>query len=82
LLTAHRGREATVSDGIAGRQVVGIDLHLYRSVIGRIDELGNELGWVRIENDPKALVAECRKAGRGAPVAIEATYGWVRSEGA
>jgi len=49
---------------------------LYRSVIGRIDELGNELGWVRIENDPKALVAECRKAGRGVPVAIEATYGW------
>ena len=65
-----------MSDGIAGRQVVGIDLHLYRSVIGRIDELGNELGWVRIENDPTALVAECRKAGRGAPVTIEATYGW------
>jgi len=65
-----------VSDGIAGGQVVGIDLHLHRSVIGRIDELGNELGWVRIENDPKALVAECRKAGRGAPVVIEATYGW------
>ena len=42
-----------MSDGIAGRQVVGIDLHLYRSVIGRIDEVGNELGWVRIENDPK-----------------------------
>jgi hypothetical protein len=71
-----------VSDGIAGRQVVGIDLHLYRSVIGRIDELGNELGWIRIENDPKALVTECRKAGRGAPVVIEATYGWVRREGA
>jgi transposase len=65
-----------VGDGIAESQVVGIDLHLYRSVIGRIDELGNELGWVRIENDPKALVAECRKAGRGAPVVIEATYGW------
>ena len=82
MLTAHRGREATVSDGIAGGQVVGIDLHLYRSVIGRIDEVGNELGWVRIETDPKVLVAECRKAGRGAPVVIEATYGWVRSEGA
>jgi hypothetical protein len=82
LLTAYRGRVSTVSDGIAGGQVVGIDLHLYRSVIGRIDELGNELGWVRIDNDPKALVAECRKAGRGVPVVIEATYGWVRSEGA
>ncbi len=65
-----------MSDGIAGRQVVGIDLHLHRSVIGRIDEQGNELGWERIDNDPSALVAECRKAGRGAPVTIEATYGW------
>jgi len=65
-----------VGDGIAGRQVVGIDLHLHRSVIARLDEAGHELGWVRIDNDPKTLVAECRKAGRGAPVAIEATYGW------
>jgi transposase len=65
-----------MSDGIAGKQFVGIDLHLHRSVIARIDNEGNELGWVRIDNDPKALVAETRKAGRGAPVAIEATYGW------
>jgi len=65
-----------VSDGTAGGQVVGIDLHLHRSVIARIDGQGTELGWVRIDNDPKALVAECRKAGRGAAVAIEATYGW------
>lgn len=65
-----------MSDGIAGGQVVGIDLHLHRSVICRIDDHGEELGWVRIDNDPKALVAECRKAGRGAAVAIEATYGW------
>ena len=76
MLTAHRGREATVSDGTAGGQAVGIDLHLHRSVIARIDDHGNELGWVRIDNDPKALRAECRKAGRGVPVAIEATYGW------
>jgi len=33
-----------VSDGTAGRQVVGIDLHLHRSVIARIDDQGNELG--------------------------------------
>lgn len=45
-------------------------------MICRIDDHGEELGWVRIDNDPKALVAECRKAGRGAAVAIEATYGW------
>jgi transposase len=65
-----------VSDGIAAGQVVGIDLHLRRSVIARIDDHGDELGWVRIDNDPAALRTECRKAGRGVPVAIEATYGW------
>jgi hypothetical protein len=48
---AHRGREASVSDGSAGGQVVGIDLHLHRSVIARIDGRGNEFGWVRIDND-------------------------------
>jgi hypothetical protein len=42
-----------VSDGIAGSRVVGIDLRLHRSVTGRIDELGNELGWVGIDKDPK-----------------------------
>jgi hypothetical protein len=73
----HGGREATVSDGIAGGQVVGIDLHLHRSVIARIDAQGAELGWVRIDNDPKVLVREvCKAGGRGCPVAIEATYGW------
>ena len=66
-----------MSDGIAvGRQFVGVDLHLHRSVIAIIDEQGNECGWVRIDNDPKALVREVRKAGRGCSVAIEATYGW------
>jgi transposase len=61
---------------ISGRRVVGVDLHLHRSVIAVIDADGVEQGWVRIDNDPKVLVRECRKAGRGAPVAIEATYGW------
>jgi transposase len=56
--------------------VVGVDLHLHRSVIAVIDADGHEQGWTRIENDPKVLVRECGKAGRGAPVAIEATYGW------
>jgi transposase len=66
-----------VNDGISvGRRFVGVDLHLHRSVIAGLDEVGEQLGWVRIDNDPKALVAECRKVGRGVPVAIEATYGW------
>src|SRR4051794_15040086 len=31
---------------------------------------------VQIDNDPKALVKAVRAAGRGAQVAVEATYGW------
>jgi hypothetical protein len=37
MLTAHRGREATGSDGIVDWQVVEIDLHLHRSMIGQIE---------------------------------------------
>jgi transposase len=53
-----------------------VDLHLHRSVICRIDERGRQLECVQIDNDPKALVKAVRPAGRGAPVAVEATYGW------
>ena len=69
-----------MNDGTSvGRRFVGVDLHLHRSVIAGPDEAGKQLGWVRIDNDPTALVAECRKAGRGVPVAIEATYQRVRA---
>ena len=54
-----------MSDGIAGGQVVGIDLHLHRSVICRIEPRATELGWVRIENDPKALVARVSQGRSG-----------------
>jgi hypothetical protein len=67
-----------MSDGIAGNEFVGIDLHLHlhRSVIGRMSADGEELGWVRIDNDPKALVraewlrAPRRRRGFGGPVLI------------
>ncbi len=66
-----------MSDGIARKkQFVGVDLHLHRSVIVRIDNRGRELECVRIDNSVSGLVAEVAKAGQGAPVAIEATYGW------
>lgn len=65
-----------MSDAIAEKHFVGVDLHLHRSVIVRIDERGQQLDCVQIDNDPKALVREVRKAGRGAHVAIEAAYGW------
>lgn len=58
------------------RQYVAIDLHRLRSLIVREDEGGNELGVMRIDNDPLALAAAVAEAGPSPQVAIEATYGW------
>ena len=58
------------------RQYVGIDLHRRRSVIVRLDGEGEVLECVQIENSVPALIEEVGKAGVGAPVAVEATYGW------
>src|SRR3954447_18949200 len=37
---------------------------------------GEQLGWVRIDNDPVALGLEIAKAGTDPQVVLEATYGW------
>ena len=58
------------------RQYVGIDLHRRRSVVLRMDGEGEVVDCVRIDNSVPALVAEVGKAGAGAQVAVEATYGW------
>ncbi|MDP1803959.1 MAG: transposase, partial [Acidimicrobiales bacterium] len=58
------------------RQYVAIDLHRLRSLIVREDEAGEEVGVVRIDNDPFALAAAVADAGPEPEVAIEATYGW------
>jgi hypothetical protein len=42
-----------VSDAISEKQFVGVDLHLHRSVICRIDGRGQQLECVQIDNDPK-----------------------------
>ena len=57
-------------------QYVGIDLHRRRSVVLRMDGEGEVLDCVRIDNSVPALVEQVAKAGAGAPVAVEATYGW------
>lgn len=63
--------------GYAGqRQFVGVDLARRRSVIARMDAEGSVLECVQIDNSPAALIGEVGKAGPGAPVAVEATYGW------
>jgi transposase len=59
-----------------GQQIVGIDLHRRRSVIVRMTETGEQLGNVRIDNDPMTLAAEIGKAGERPQVVLEATYGW------
>ena len=62
--------------GPVERQYVAIDLHRLRSLIVREDEGGNEVGVVRIDNDPVALAAALADAGPDPQVAVEATYGW------
>jgi transposase len=59
-----------------GREYVGIDLHRRRSVIVRMDEHGETLSTVSIDNDPVALSVEVAKAGPDAEAVLEATYGW------
>jgi len=56
-----------------GRQIVGIDLHRRRTVIVRMTEAGEQLGCVRIDNEPLALAAEIAKAGEHPDVVLEAT---------
>jgi len=58
------------------REYVGIDLHRRRSVIYRMNAAGKKLDCVRIDNDPWRLAEEVSKAGPGAEVVVEATYGW------
>jgi transposase len=65
-----------VSTDYDGRQYVGIDLHRRRSVIVRMTPEGEQLGCVRVDNDPVALGLELAKAGPDPEVVLEATYGW------
>jgi hypothetical protein len=68
--------------GYDGKQFVGIDVHRHRSVIVRQTVAGEQLSVTRIGNDPIALAEEIGKAGECPEVVLEATYGWVRREGA
>jgi hypothetical protein len=66
----------------AGAQFVGIDLHRRRSVIVRMTEAGQVLETTRIVNDADRLADVLRRAGESPEVVLEATYGWVRRDGA
>ena len=58
------------------RQYVGIDLHRRRSTIVRMDDAGDVVSAVNLDNDPIAIALEVAKAGPDPEVAVEATYGW------
>jgi hypothetical protein len=71
-----------MSEAYAGKQVVGIDLHRRGSVIVRMTESGERLETVRFLNDRDRLADVMGRAGESPEVVLEATYGWVRREGA
>jgi hypothetical protein len=71
-----------VSEFYEGRQFVGMDLHRRRSVLVRMSETGEHLETVRILNDRDVPAEVMARAGESPEVVLEATYGWVRSEGA
>ena len=71
-----------MSEVYSGRQFVGMDLHRRRSVLVRMTESGEHLETVRIVNTGDRLADVMSRAGECPEVVLEATYGWVRSEGA
>jgi transposase len=58
------------------REYVGIDLHRRRSVIVRMNEAGEVLETVKVDNDPVEFALAVAEAGPNPEVALEATYGW------
>jgi len=82
VVTSNATKEAPVSGQYAGKQIVGMDLHRRRSVLVRMTETGEHLETVRISNDPEYLRQVMERAGEAPEVVLEATYGWVRRDGA
>ena len=58
------------------RQYVGIDFHRRRSVVVRMDAMGERLAVTRIDNNAAAFAEAMADAGESPEVVIEATYGW------
>jgi len=58
------------------QEYVGIDLHRRRSVIYRMDQAGDKVDSVRVDNDPIQFAKEVSAAPAGSDVIVEATYGW------
>jgi transposase len=61
---------------VSQKEYVGIDLHRRRSVIVRVNEQGEKLSAVRVDNDPELVSSAIAQAGEHPEVVLEATYGW------
>ena len=59
-----------------GKEYVGIDLHRRRSVIYRMDQAGEKVDSVRVDNEPIHFAKAVSAAPVGSNVIVEATYGW------
>jgi hypothetical protein len=71
-----------MTEAYDGREVVGMDLHRRRSVLVRMTADGRKLETARITNSPAELRRQIARAGTHPRVVLEATYGWVRRDGA
>jgi transposase len=58
------------------KEYVGIDLHRRRSVIYRMDQAGEKIDSVRVDNEPSEFAKAVSVAPVGSDVIVEATYGW------
>jgi transposase len=58
------------------KEYVGIDLHRRRSVIYRMDQAGEKIDSVRVDNEPSQFAQAVSVAPVGSDVIVEATYGW------
>ena len=58
------------------KEYVGIDLHRRRSVIYRMDQAGEKIDSVRVDNEPSHFAKAVSVAPVGSDVIVEATYGW------
>ncbi len=64
-----------MTEAYDGPQVVGMDLHRRRSVLGRMTAHGRRLETARITNGAAELRREIVKAGEHPKVVLEVTYG-------
>jgi hypothetical protein len=62
-------------EAYGGPQIVGMDLHRYRSVLVQMTEDGRKASTVRIANSPARLTAEIARAGVHPKVVLESYYG-------